>query len=195
MKNPQVDAYIAQAAPFARPILRKVRALFHRACPAVEETLKWGVPGFERKGMLGGMAAFKRHARFGFWRADVLPDPAGLLRARGPLGIQVADVSTLPSDRVLLDYIRAAVRLNESGPPPRARTRPARPPKVPAGLLSALRKDPKAFSAWKAFSPSCRREYAEWIAEAKRDATRRERIATAVAWIRAGKSRHWKYRR
>jgi uncharacterized protein YdeI (YjbR/CyaY-like superfamily) len=193
MRSAEVDAYIARAAPFARPILRKIRRLFHQACPAIEEKIKWGVPSFERRGRVGGCAAFKHHATFGLWRQDVLPDPQGLFRSRSPMGCRITDVSELPSDRVILSYIRAAVKLNEEGAPPRARPASRPPARVPPSLLSALRKNPRARAAFEAFPPSHKREYAEWIAEAKQEETRRRRLATAIEWMAQGKPRNWKY--
>jgi uncharacterized protein YdeI (YjbR/CyaY-like superfamily) len=195
MKNPKVDAYIAKAPPFARPILEKLRRLFHEACPGIEEQIKWGCPSFEYKGMVGGFAAFKAHATFGFWRQDVLPDPRGLFRSKGPMGARVTDAAQLPSDAVLLSYIRRAVKLNESGPPPRAKSKPKPPVEVPDDVRAALRKNPKARAAFEAFPPSHRREYVEWIVEAKRDETRRKRLATALEWMAQGKSRNWRYER
>lgn len=194
MKNPAVDAYIAKAAPFARPILERVRKLFHEGCPAIEETIKWGVPSFEYRGMVGGMAAFKQHATFGLWRFAELPDPHGLFKTKSPMGAgKFTDVSQLPPDDVLVGYIREAVKLNESGVKP-ARPKKAKPPlKVPAPLMVALRKNKKALATFEAFPPSHKREYVEWIAEAKQEETRERRLATAIEWMARGKSRNWKY--
>ncbi|HEU0226052.1 MAG TPA: YdeI/OmpD-associated family protein [Steroidobacteraceae bacterium] len=197
MKNPAVDAYIAKSADFARPILRRVRGLMHKACPGIEETIKWGVPHFERRGVVAGMAAFKQHASFGFWKQKLLADPAGLFPAAGDSsmgGRKFRSVDELPSDAVLLRYIKAAIALNEAGVKvPRAARRKKPPPKLPADLAAALKQSPKAKAAYDAFPPSKRREYVEWITEAKQEATRRRRLATAVEWIAQGKSRHWKY--
>ena len=197
--NPAVDAYIGRAAPFARPILQKIRALFHQAVPDVEEVMKWSFPHFEYRGLVGSMAAFKHHATFGFWKASLLADPHGLLAAAGDSGMSRAkftDVSELPPDGVLLEYIREAVALNEQGvkvEKPKAKKRPE--VKVPDDLRAALRKNKKALATFEAFSPSHRREYVEWIVEAKQEATRQKRLAQAVEWLAEGKSRHWRYQR
>lgn len=194
-RNPEVDARIARAAPFARPILERLRRLFHQACPDIEEKIKWGFASFEYKGMVGGVAAFKKHATFGFWRQDVLPDPDRLFRSSGPMGSgKLTDVSQLPSDRVLLSYIRGAVELNEKGAPPRAKSKPKPPPKVPAYFLAALRKNRKALTTFEAFSPSQKRDYVDWIVQAKQEETRQRRIKTALEWMARGKPMNWKYR-
>jgi uncharacterized protein YdeI (YjbR/CyaY-like superfamily) len=64
---------------------------------------------------------------------------------------------------------------------------------VPQDLKSALARNAKARAAFEGFSPSHRREYVEWIEDAKRDDTRRKRLATAIEWMGEGKPRNWKY--
>ncbi len=64
---------------------------------------------------------------------------------------------------------------------------------VPDELAAALKKNAKARATFEGFSPSHRREYVEWITEAKREQTRARRIAQAVAWMAEGKARNWKY--
>ena len=194
--NPQVDAYIARAQPFARPILQKLRRLFHKACPQIEEKLKWGVPSFEYKGMIGGFAAFKQHVSWGMWKSALLNDPTGALNGKtATMGMgKMTSVADLPPDQVVLDLIRQAVALNEQGvktPRKPAEKRPAL--RTPADLAAALKASGRAATNFKAFSPSHKREYVEWITEAKQPATRQRRLEQAVAWIAEGKPRNWKY--
>ena len=183
LTDPRVDAYIAKSPPFAQPILAEVRKQVHAAYPAAEETMKWGVPHFTHKGILCGMAAFKAHCRIMFWK--------GL----GSVG-SIKSVADLPPKKVLAERVQKAAALNENGT---KRTRPPRPKKspvaVPAFITGALKKNPRALAAFKAFSPSHRREYVEWITEAKQDETRQRRLSTAVEWIASGRSRNWKYER
>jgi uncharacterized protein YdeI (YjbR/CyaY-like superfamily) len=191
-KNPQVDAYIAKSGEFARPILRRLRELVHRGCPEVVEEIKWRSPHFHYKGMFCGMAAFKSHCAFGFWnRAMNLPKNE---EAMGQFGC-LEKLSDLPPDTVILDYVRQARRLADDG----VRLGPIRKAKkalaVPASLTSALKRKTGALAKFRAFSPSQQREYSEWILEAKTDATRDRRLATAAGWIAEGKTRNWKYER
>ena len=196
-KSAAVDAYIAKSAEFARPILTRVRAAMHKACPQIEETIKWGVPHFEYKGVVASMAAFKRHASFGFWKQKLMEDPAGLFPPPGESsmgGKKFSSAAELPSDAVLIRYIKTAVALNEAGtrvPRPPKKKRP--PPKPRADLVAAFRKNAKAKATYESFSPSQQREYVEWITEAKQEATRRRRLEQAIQWMAAGKTRHWKY--
>jgi uncharacterized protein YdeI (YjbR/CyaY-like superfamily) len=202
MKNhsTEVDAYIAKSAAFSRQILEKIRSLFHRACPEIEETIKWGFPHFEYKGIVGSMAAFKKHACFGFWKGKLVSDPHNLFNGRGHTALNAAkinDISALPPDGILIKYILEAVALNAAGvkaPPPKKKPRKA-DLEVPDDLMAAMKKNKRALVVFEAFSPSHQREYVEWISEAKQAATRQRRLATAIEWIAQGKPRNWKYMR
>jgi hypothetical protein len=161
----------------------------HEGCPEVVETIKWGMPHFEHKGMLCGMAAFKVHCTFGFWnRALKIPSKTG---AMGQMGC-LAAVSDLPPDKILIGYVREAARLNEIGKKVGPIRKAKKPLPVPPALTTALKKKAGAAAKFQAFSPSQRREYSEWIVEAKTDETRKRRIATSVEWIGEGRQRNWK---
>lgn len=196
--DPRVDAYIAKSAPFARPLLAHLRALVHRGCPEVEETIKWGMPSFVYGGkILCGMAAFKGHCTFGFWHAgmkDVLgKDVAPREKAMGSFG-RLTSPEDLPADRKIIAWVKAAAKLNESGEPARPRAKARRSEAaVPDDLAAALKKNRAAAATWAGFPPSCRREYVEWITEARREETRARRVAQTIAWLAEGKRRSWKY--
>jgi uncharacterized protein YdeI (YjbR/CyaY-like superfamily) len=196
MKSAEIDAYIANAAPFARPILKKIRAAFHRGCPMLEERLKWGVPSFEYKGLMGGVAAFKAHVAWGFWRQKEMEDPHKIFKGEGMMGGgKITDVAELPDEKIIVEYVKAACRLNETGRMRRPKSKPKPDAKAPADLAAALKRNAKARATFEAFPPGQRREYVEWIVEAKRDETRAKRLATAVEWMAQGKRRNWKYER
>lgn len=195
IRDPRVDRYIAKAPPFARPILTDLRDLVHETCPGVLETLKWGMPSFMHHGILCGMAAFQAHATFGFWKGKLIVDAKSNknYEAMGQFG-RITKMSDLPSKKVLAGYIRQAMRLNEENVKvPRAATKPKKPIPVPADFRVALAKSAKAKKTFDEFAPSHRREYLEWITEAKREETRKKRIAQTVEWLAAGKKRNWKY--
>ena len=201
MKNtsPQVDAYIARAAPFTQPILKKLRVLFHKACPQIEEAIKWGMPHFLHKGNVAGMAAFKAHVAFGFWKRKLMSDPHRLYTRDSQSFMnasRLTEVSQLPADAILLSYIREAVRLNVEGvKTPTAQKQPRKPLPVPPDFKKALAAHPNAQATFDAFAPSCRREYIEWITGAKqRGDARQRRIASALEWLAQGKQRNWKYK-
>jgi hypothetical protein len=193
-RDPRVDEYIAKSADFARPILRRLRDLVHQGCPEAVEDIKWGMPHFDYKGMFSGMAAFKAHCAFGFWRRR--PASLGTEKAADAMGQfgRITALSDLPDDATMLRLVREAKELADRGvkPPPR---RARKPLPVPSALTAALKKKAGALSKFRAFSPSQRREYSEWILDAKTDATREKRLATAVGWIAQGKPRNWKYQR
>jgi uncharacterized protein YdeI (YjbR/CyaY-like superfamily) len=195
--NPEFDKYIAKSAEFARPMLVKLRKLFHQACPQVEEVMKWSFPHFDYKGPLGSMAAFKQHMSWGFWKAKLMKDPHGLLKMMENHSMghgKVTGIAQLPSDKILLEYICEAVALNEQGvKAPAPKKKPRAELKAPDYFMAALKTNKKALATFEAFSPSRKREYIEWIVEAKQDATRDKRLAQAIEWMAEGKPRNWKY--
>jgi uncharacterized protein YdeI (YjbR/CyaY-like superfamily) len=196
-RDPRFDAYIEKAAPFARPILAYLREVVHEGCPEVEETMKWSSPHFMYRGMLASMAAFKQHCAFGFWKGSLIVDGAGrnLDDAMGQFG-RITSISDLPPRETLLGYVREAARLNEEGVKSPTGTKSGEPrpeAEVPDDLAAALAGNEYARDAFERFSPSQRREYVEWITEAKTEATRRKRLDQAVEWMSQGKPRHWKY--
>ena len=193
-KDPRIDAYIARSAGFAKPILTRLRKLVHAACPDVTETIKWNSPFYEHKGILFCTPAFKHHCALIFWKGRLLfkefpakDNPRNKFR-------RLVSNAGLPGDKILAGYIKKAVALNEAGIRPlRARPKAKAALAVPDDLQAALVKNKKALAAFEKFGPGCRREYIEWIVEAKREETRARRLKTAIDWIAAGKSRNWKY--
>lgn len=194
--DPRVDAYIAAAAPFARPILKHLRKVVHAGCLDAVETMKWSMPHFDYKGPLCGMAAFKAHCSFGFWKGSLIldSDPAAEREAMGHFG-RITALSDLPPERVLIAYVQKAVELNEAGvkSPTRSKPKKKEPFEVPAYLTAALKKNKKAHATFENFSYSHQKEYVEWLTEAKREATRDKRLATALEWMASGKSLNWRY--
>ena len=192
--DPRIDDYIARKAPFARPILEKIRERVHAAVPEAEETMKWSAPSFTLDGkILIVMAAFKEHCALNFWRGQELRSSHDIVGAMGQFG-KIKSVDELPSDAELDRLIREAAELAKSTPAPRkAKHAPKPQPELHPEFAAALSKAPKAKSALERFPPSAQRDSFEWIAEAKQDATRQKRIATAIDWLSEGKRRHWKY--
>ena len=190
-RDPRVDAYIRKSAEFARPILTHVREIVHQAAPEAEETIKWGAPHFEYKGLLCGLAAFKQHCNFIIWKAQLVIGK-GANAEEGPLR-NITKLADLPPDKTLKTWLAQAAKLNEAGIKTPRTTKPKKALAVPAELKKALAKNKRAAAAFEKYPPSHKREYAEWIADAKTSETRDRRVATALEWIAEGKSRNWKY--
>jgi uncharacterized protein YdeI (YjbR/CyaY-like superfamily) len=198
-KNPHVDAYIAKSADFAKPILTHIRELVHQGCPEVEETLKWSMPFFTYKGMLCHMAAFKSHCSLGFWKSKLVMGNENSSSndekdGMGQFG-RISSLKDLPSDKKMLAYIKEAKRLNDEGiqKPSKPKPKGARELAIPAELSAALKKNKKASAAFEGFSYSHKKEYVDWLTEAKREETKSQRLATTIGWLAEGKPRHWKY--
>jgi uncharacterized protein YdeI (YjbR/CyaY-like superfamily) len=195
-KDPRIDAYIAKSADFAKPILKHLRKVVHAGCPNVEETLKWSMPHFDYKGVMCGMAAFKEHCAFGFWKSELIlgRDKQEEKRGMGSFGC-IKSLKDLPNEETLIGYVKQAAALNEAGikVPGRAQPKKRAPIPVPHYFAAALKKNAKARTTFESFPPSHRREYLEWVTEAKREETRNERLAKTIKWLAEGKSRNWKY--
>ena len=191
--DPRIDQYIAKSADFAKPILTHIRRVVHDACPDVVETMKWSSPHFDYKGMMCGMAAFREHCAFGFWKAALVLDNPAADEGMGSFG-KLTSIKDLPAEKTLAAYIKKAAKLNDDGVKvARRAAAPKKPIKMPADFAAVLKKNKPALRTFDAFSPSHKREYLEWITEAKTDATRHRRMATAVDWLAEGKPRNWKY--
>ncbi|TWR27537.1 hypothetical protein FPZ43_13770 [Mucilaginibacter pallidiroseus] len=201
----RVDAYIGKCAEFAQPILRHLRELVHRASPQITETMKWSAPFFEYKGILCHMMGFKQHCGFGFWKADLLPDPHQILQigggeAAGSIG-RITSLADLPDDDILIWYIREAMAIKDMELP-KSPARKAIVPKPkpisinepPQYLADLLDQQPEAKAYFYKFSPSQQKEYITWFEDAKTDATRQKRLTEGLQWISEGKTRHWKYK-
>lgn len=199
MKNPQFNTYIEKSKEFAQPVLEHIRLLVHQACPEVEEKMKWSFPNFEyKKSILCSMASFKEHCSFGFWLGGLMDDPDGILNkvgetAMGQLG-RIKSLQDLPPDTVMIKYIHQAMTLVDQG----VKLTKKEPVKktdieIPEVLIDALKTSDKARMTFEQFSPSNKKEYIEWIKDAKSEATRIKRLETTIEWLEEGKVRNWKY--
>lgn len=200
-RDPRVEAYIAKKAPFAQPILRALRDIIHEADPAIEEDIKWGAPAFMHKGIVCIMAGFKEYVGVNFWKGALIV-PSQTRRASDDRDMKQLEkmhtIDELPPRKKIIAYVQTAVKLNEGGVPTpnRGKDAPARkqgPLRTPPSLAKALARNAKAKATYEGFSPSHKREYVEWISEAKTEETRDRRIEQALGWMAEGKPRNWKY--
>lgn len=199
-KEKKIDAYIAKSAEFARPILHHIRELVHKACPTVEEKMKWSFPHFDYKGeMMCSMAAFKQHAVMGFWKASLMKDAALLEMARSEIAMghlgRITSLKELPADKKIIAWIKEAMTLTDKGIKLSGKTKDAVKKElvIPDYFMKALNKNKAALKVFNGFSYSNKKDYVEWIAGNKTEATRDKNLSTAIEWIAEGKTRHWKY--
>ena len=196
-KSEEVDGYVEDAPLFAKPILNRIRKAFHFGCPDLEETMKWGAPHFEYKGILGAMSAHKEHVTMSFWKGQLMDDPEGIFNVVGQTqmsAIKFKALKDMPPQQILIDYVGKAAELNEQGVKALRKTAKVREKlTIPDDLLDALGKNGKARKTFDELSYSHKKEYVEWLEEAKKVSTRRKRLATAIEWMAEGKPRNWKY--
>lgn len=195
----RIDTYIEKAQEFARPILEHIRTIVHKACPEVEETMKWSFPHFDYKGeMMCAMASFKQHCALNFWKASLMKDPEKLFTVAENSGMgnmgKIRSLKDLPSAKVLTAYIKEAMKLNDEGIKIKAKKTEVKTAiAVPAYFKTALNKNKAAKSVFDKFAPSHIKEYVLWLEDAKTEGTRNKRMKTAIEWIAEGKGRNWKY--
>ena len=202
-KEKRIDAYIAKSADFAKPILKHFRVLVHKTCPELEEKVKWGFPHFDYNGgPMCSMAAFKQHCAIGFWKAELMKNGKTLVAnakseaAMGHFG-KVSSLKDLPSDKLIVAYIKEAMRLNEEGiklPAKKATEKEKKELVVPEDFSKLLSKNKKALKCFEEFSYSRRKDYLQWITGAKTEETRNKRMNTAVEWLSEGKDLNWRYK-
>jgi uncharacterized protein YdeI (YjbR/CyaY-like superfamily) len=191
-RDKRIDDYIAKAAPFAQPILHHIRETIHAAVPGLVESIKWSMPHFLHNGKnLAGMAAFKAHC------AMIIHGDGRQGDAMGQYG-KITALSDLPGDNELKSKLIAVrERIDAEGTAQKKKSEGKKPPKaelpIPEEFVAALNANSMAKATLDAFAPSHRREYVEWITEAKRPETRDKRIAQAIEWLAEGKKRNWKY--
>lgn len=197
--NPSVDAYITKSPEFAKPILTHLRQIVHRACPDVEEKMKWSFPHFDYKGeMMCSMASFKEHCAFGFWKASLLTDGKLMENAKSEISMghfgRIESLKDLPPDSRIQSYIKEAMQLNEEGKKV-IKKKPVTQKEliVPEHFLNEVKSNKEAFSTFEKFSTSRKMEYVDWINEAKTEATKNSRLQQAIEWLAEGKPRYWKY--
>lgn len=195
----RVDFYINKSSDFAKPILTHIRELIHKSSDKIEETIKWGFPHFDYKGTVCSMASFNKHCAFGFWKAKLLKDKYQLLQiqdreAMGSLG-RITKIKDLPEDKIFVEYIKEAIKLNDEGvkipkvPKPAAKKELI----IPDYFIEFIGKNKKALKTFKDFSYSHKKEYVKWVDEAKTEPTKLKRLETTLEWLKEGKTRNWKY--
>lgn len=196
----QVDQYIINSAEFAIPILDHLRNLVHKADARIEEKIKWGMPFFDYKGTVCHMASFKNHCAFGFWKGSLMKDEYEIFKERsqamGLLG-KITSFEDLPSDEILIAYIRQAIQLNEDNVklPPKPKSAEKKKLIIPEYFMEALSEAPEALAVFQNFSPSNKKDYILWLEEAKTEATKIKRLETTLEWLAEGKTRMWKYKK
>src|SRR5581483_6800026 len=154
---------------------------------------------FTYKGkILCNMASFKEHCSFGFWNSSMVLDPNDnkSAQAMGQFG-RLTSLKDLPPKKLIAGYIKKAADLLDRGVRP-VRPKPTTPKKelvIPDYFTASLKQNKKAQAAFDGFPYSHKKEYVEWVTEAKTEETRQRRIATALEWLAEGKSRNWKYQK
>lgn len=198
--SPQVDEYIEKSPDFAKPILNYLRETAHEFCPDAEEAIKWKFPTFMYKGkILCSIVSFKQYCSMGFWLHSEMKTLKNLetdVEKTNMFSLgKITKLENLPTKPQLKKIILEAMELTDMG----ITMKRAAPSKieitVPDEFQNALNENKNALDVFKKSSPSFRKEYINWITEAKTETTRNKRMEQALEWISEGKGRNWKYER
>lgn len=189
------DDWFAQERPFSDVLLR-LRQLMQAA--GLTETIKWGMPCYTHKGRnVAGLGAFKAHFGIWFFEGARLVDSDGLLTNAQPGKTQMMRQMRFTDEReikpaLIKRYLKEAMALPPEKKKKAVKSKP--PAKIPTILADAFKADPELKTAFSALRPSCQREYAEHIVEAKKPETRELRLGKMIPMIKAGLGLNDKYR-
>jgi len=196
----RIDLYIENSQDFAKPILEYLRELVHNYCPDCEETIKWGFPHFiYQDKILCAMSAFKAHAAFGFWLENEMQSMRSLIKEREKNSMfqlgKLKSIDDLPSKEILITAIKEAMKLIEAG----IVVKKSKPNQseviIPDDFQQSLNETASALAYFETLTLSKKRDYVNWINEAKTADTRTKRINTSIEWLSEGKDRNWKYKK
>lgn len=196
--NTKVDEYIEKSQDFAKPILHYIREIVHAICPDTEEAIKWKFPTFMYKGkILCSMVSFKQYCSLGFWLHDEMKTLKNIetdVEKTNMFSLgKIMKIEDLPSKPLLKKMILEAMELTDMGVTLKKASPSKTETEVPDYFQNALQHNKKASEIFIKGSPSFRKEYINWITEAKTEATRNKRMEQAIEWISEGKARNWKY--
>ncbi|MCA6066935.1 YdeI/OmpD-associated family protein [Chryseobacterium sp. RG1] len=196
--NAKVDEYIEKSQDFAQPILKHIREIVHEICPDTEETIKWKFPTFMYKGkILCSMVSFKQYCSLGFWLHDEMKTLKNIetdVEKTNMFSLgKITKIGDLPSKPLLKEMILEAMELTDKGVTLKKASPSKTETEVPDYFQNALQQNKKASEIFIKGSPSFRKEYINWLTEAKTEATRNKRMEQAIEWISEGKARNWKY--
>ncbi len=194
----QINAYIAEQPDWQRKLLVRLRQLIHSTDAQVEETWKWNSPHFDHEGIMIGLQAFKEHVAVWFHKGALIKDPKKLFEAlakgeeKGMRSYKLHEGDKL-NEAAFIDLVKQAVVVNAK----ETKLTDAKPARkalvVPEDLENVLHKDPTAWANWEGFNYTHRKEYVEWVTDAKQEETRKRRIAQALEKIREGQTKEEKH--
>ena len=194
-----INTYIAEQDEWKRRILVRIRQLIHQTDPGITEAWRWDKPHFDHEGIMVGMCAFKEFVSVWFHKGALIKDPGKLFEALGKgeeKGLRAYKIheNEAIDEPSFIELVKQAIALNLKGTTLAEAKGPRKALVIPEDLESVLHKDPTAWANWEAFTYTHKKEYAEWVSDAKKDETRKRRIAQALEMIREGKGKEDKHR-
>ena len=156
----------------------------------LSETVKWGIPVFTHEGKnVLGFAGMKHHFAVWFYNGVFLKDPHQVLinaqegKTKAMRQWRMESEEDL-DEKVFLELVREAISNEQKGlvwKPEKSKEL-----ELPLLLKEKLKTDLSLQKAFELLPPYKQKEYAEYIAEAKREATRISRMEKIIPMILQG---------
>ncbi len=189
-----VDSYIANQPDYLQElkILREILL----ECE-LKETVKWGAPMYTNNGKnIVGIGAFKSYFGLWFFQGALLSDKSkklinaqeGTTKAMRQWRFKSIDEI---DEKLIKVYVKEAIANQKAGKIIKPEKKPLI---IPELLKEALASNTELAENFESLSLSCKREHAEYIADAKKEETQRRRLEKIIPMIKNKKGLNDKYR-
>lgn len=167
----------------------------------LDEAIKWGAPTYSiNKKNIIGLAAFKQYTCIWFFHGTFLKDegkklvtPQSTTKAMRQWRFDSLEAIEKEAD-LIISYIEEAIENEKQG----KRLKPQKntaPIQIPVELQQRLSKNNSLTQHFNKLTPSNQREYCSYIADAKRESTKQNRLEKIIPLILESKGLHDKYKK
>lgn len=196
--NPKVDEYILKKEKWQQE-LHILRSIFLDL--PLGETIKWGAPVYVFQGKnIVGLAAFKKYFGLWFFQGALLKDKQKVFvnaqegKTKAMMQWRFYALEEIKTD-LIKDYVLEAIENVKQG----KEIKPVRRNKkskliIPPELLNTLDENRELKEKFETFTESKKREFAEYIIDAKRSTTKASRLQKIIPMILRGEGLNDKYR-
>lgn len=190
-----IEEYLEKLTDHKDTVLR-LRAILQQT--ELNETLKWGIPSYQINGKnVVGIGAFKSYAGLWFYNGSFLKDASKVLinaqegKTKGLRQWRFTSLDEL-DETLIMEYVLEAIQNQKEGKEVKAEKKPL---VIPNELREALAADLQLSEAFDELKLTTKREFAEYIQEAKREQTKADRLAKIIPMIKVGMGLNDKYKK
>jgi len=187
-----IDEAFSKFTGFQKEYCNHLRKLIHKAMPDVKEDWKWG-PNFNVNGMVCGVWGFKDHVKLVFFKGSAMKDTYKLFNQgkenEGNRSINFSSADKI-DDKKIIEYLKEAAEINRKGI---KLVKKEIKVVMPAILVKALNKDKASKTYFESLAPSHRRDYADYISQAKQEETQLRRLDKVMEMLTDKRTLNDKY--